>query len=232
MSRFPARLRRRDVRRGAIDVGVTVILIAAWWVLLSPVTLGGNAAFVIVHGQSMQPQYSSGDLVVARTASEYRIDDVVVFRAPDRRGYVIHRIVGGDASTGWTTRGDGNTRSDRWTVPDEAIVGREWLVIPRIARSVATVQRSPIRFAAAVGIAVTSLMLLVAPGPEERRSTNIVDGTPAPSVTSVARSESDVHSSEPHARDLRSSAAQESPTGFDAILARLDVMLGELSGID
>jgi hypothetical protein len=180
----------------------------------------------------MEPQYFSGDLVVARAASEYRIDDIVIFRALGRPGYVIHRIVGGDAAGGWTTRGDGNTRSDRWTVADEAILGREWLVIPRLARSVVAVQHSPLRFAAAVGIAVSSLMLLFPSGQNEPRTTRVPARGGERPVTSVAGPSSDVLSYAPLAPQRREPDRQQAPNPFDDILARLDVMLSDLARFD
>jgi signal peptidase len=139
-------------------------IIAIWWAFLAPVAFGGPASFVIVQGRSMEPAYSEGDLVVARAASEYRVDDVVIFRAADGRRYIIHRIVGGDSVSGWTTRGDGNLRADNWTVADEAIIGREWFVLPRVARAIAVVQEAPYRFAALVAFAVAALTLLGPPG--------------------------------------------------------------------
>jgi len=161
--------------RRTSDGALSVVLIALWWVFLAPVAIGGPASFVIVHGRSMEPAYSAGDLVVARAASEYRVDDIVIFRAPDQRRYIIHRIVGGDAVEGWSTQGDGNVRADRWSVADDTIIGREWFVVPRVAEAVAAVQRAPVHFAATIGFAVTILALFVPPGSRRHRARAVDD---------------------------------------------------------
>lgn len=201
----------RGMGRRLVDLGSTVALLAVWWILLSPVAVGGKTSFVVVQGQSMEPWYSTGDLVVARAASEYRVDDVVVFRSSDQRRYIIHRIVGGDDAGGWTTRGDGNNRDDGWTVPDDAIIGREVLVIPRVASAITAVQESPLRFAAIVGTAVAMLMLLPASTGEQRNG-RPVDRAPTADGTD-------------RTHDQRSPAAVGTATPFDEIVARLDALL-------
>jgi signal peptidase I len=211
-----------------VDLGSTVALLAAWWILLSPVAVGGKTSFVVVQGQSMEPWYSTGDLVVARAASEYRVDDVVVFRSSDRRGYIIHRIVGGDEDGGWTTRGDGNTRDDRWTVPDDAIVGRELLVVPRVARAIIAAQVSPFRFAAIVGTAVTVLLLL---SPSDRG--HRADEPDAPDQTERLASRGPVVLPPDADAEQRRQRGRPASTGgsvevFDEVLDRLDELLGEL----
>ena len=155
------RLRRGSGRVGDRPVGtrrlpvLSLAFLLVWWFTLGPVGLGGPATFVIVDGSSMLPTYRDGDLVIARERVAYAIGDVIVFAAPRQRRYVIHRIAGGDAVTGWTTRGDNNLRDDGWSVPDEAVLGREWLVLPRVGTTVAWTQQHPLVFAAAVGLLVT-----------------------------------------------------------------------------
>jgi len=209
-------------RRRAFDAASIVVLIAAWWSFLAPAVLGGPASFVIVQGRSMEPAYSEGDLVVARAASEYRIDDVVIFRAADGQRYIIHRIVGGDAVGGWTTRGDGNVRADRWSVADDAIIGREWLVLPRIATAIASVQRAPFRFASAVGLVVTALTLLAPLGSPRQPG--------PPSVRRTGRSVTDTSTDGLVLLDQHALRAVAVASPFDEIEARLAVMHLELSG--
>jgi signal peptidase len=209
-------------RRRALDAASFVVLIATWWAFLAPAAFGGPASFVIVQGRSMEPAYSEGDLVVARAASEYRVDDVVIFRAADGRRYIIHRIVGGDAVGGWATQGDGNVRADRWSVADDAIIGREWLVLPRIATAIASVQRAPFRFAAAVGLVVTALTLLAHPGSPR---------PPRPrSVLRTERSVADASTAGLVLLDRHAPRAVAGGSPFDEIEDRLAAMHLELSG--
>ncbi len=65
---------------------------AAVWVLFAPAQIGGRASYVIVNGNSMEPVYHRGDLVVVSTAQRYGIGDIITYRHPDI-GQIIHRIV-------------------------------------------------------------------------------------------------------------------------------------------
>lgn len=98
-----------------------VIGVNAWF--LWPESLGGSTAFIIVNGTSMEPTYYQGDLVVARKG-EPQVGDVVVYEPEGYGGArVVHRIIGGDATTGWVTQGDNNDWIDQWQPTNEAIVG-------------------------------------------------------------------------------------------------------------
>jgi signal peptidase I len=139
--------------------------LVAWWFTLGPVALGGPATFVVVDGQSMEPVYAVGDLVVARARSEHAPGDIAVFFAPDRRRYVIHRLEERADDGSWLTIGDNNDRRDSWTVPDEAILGTEWFVLPRVGLVLFWVQDHPVRF----GAGVAALVVAVSIGGRRRR---------------------------------------------------------------
>jgi signal peptidase I len=215
----------RGTRRRLVDLGSTVALLAVWWILLSPVAFGGKTSFVVVQGRSMEPWYSTGDLVVARAASEYRVDDVVVFRLSDQRRSIIHRIVGGDEAGGWTTRGDGNERDDSWTVPDDAIIGRELLVIPRVASAITAVHKAPLRFAAIVGTVVAVLTLLP-PSHGQQRTGRLRGqvGTPQQASFSLGLAP-DAAVGADGSHDRGSPAVVTVATPFDEVVARLDELL-------
>jgi signal peptidase len=90
---------------------VTVCFVAAAW----PASFGGCSALTIVAGESMEPALSRGDLA-ATWCAQPEVGDVVVFRVPagepGEGRLVIHRIVDGDGTTGWVTRGDNSERVD------------------------------------------------------------------------------------------------------------------------
>lgn len=97
--------------------------------LAAPAPIGGHLTMSIVHGSSMQPTYSTGDMVFSVRRTTYDVGDVVVY--PTDGGDVIHRIVGGNATDGFTTRGDNRAAVDEWT-PAAADVGGTPLVrVPR-----------------------------------------------------------------------------------------------------
>lgn len=100
-----------------------VAVVAGLGYLFWPSSLGGCSTLTIVSGNSMEPTYSTGDLVWSR-CGEPSIGDVVVYTAPDTGGgQVIHRIVGGDSDQGWVLQGDNNDFLDPWNPDSSQIVG-------------------------------------------------------------------------------------------------------------
>jgi signal peptidase I len=110
-------------------VSVAVLL---WFGL--PQGLGGRAGWVLVSGTSMLPRLHTGDLVLVERQSSYHIGEVVAYRVPKGQpgaGFVvIHRIVGGNGRTGWTTKGDNRTAPDLWRPRNRDVVGAKLLRIP------------------------------------------------------------------------------------------------------
>ncbi len=109
-------------------IGICLFLLA-WGMLFRPVVLGGPASYIIVSGVSMEPAYDHGDLVVMRKAGQYAVGDVIAYTVKDK-GNVIHRIVGGSASSGFLTQGDNKKEIDPWSPKPEEILGKLWLHIP------------------------------------------------------------------------------------------------------
>jgi hypothetical protein len=96
----------------------------------------------------MEPTYYTGDLVVTRKASTYKVGDSVAFRVEG--GNVIHRIIGGNGVTGFDTQGDNNSWVDNWKPTNADIIGKEWLHIAGAGKQVEK-WREPQMFAALVG---------------------------------------------------------------------------------
>jgi signal peptidase I len=116
-------------------------LIAVLWLLFAPQHLGGQAAFVIVNGNSMEPVYYRGDLVIAHAAETYAIGDIVTYRHPEI-GPVIHRIIGRDGER-WIFQGDNNDFIDPYRPTQDEFIGRSWLHFPEIGNRLMSVGRSP-----------------------------------------------------------------------------------------
>jgi signal peptidase I len=157
----------RSLRR-PVNIAFAVVLIAVvsvWWAALRPTSwFGGSATFITVKGISMLPTLKTGDFVLAEAQTSYRVGDLVVYRVP--RGQIgagddlIHRIVGGNATTGFTLKGDNNPAPDPWTVPRSDILGKEAVVIPGFGSSL-LVLRSP--FFAGMVAAVVAMWLVISP---------------------------------------------------------------------
>jgi len=90
-----------------------IVAIDAWY--LWPTQLGGDTSIVVVSGQSMEPTYFGGDLVIARKM-EPSVGDVIVYAPAGLGGsQIVHRIIGGTADEGWQMQGDNNNFIDPFT---------------------------------------------------------------------------------------------------------------------
>lgn len=73
---------------------------------------------VAIRTWSMSPLLTRGDMVFLRPAGEnsrFSTGQIVVFRPGEESGgeWIMHRIVGGDAESGFITRGDANESTDQ-----------------------------------------------------------------------------------------------------------------------
>jgi signal peptidase len=105
------------------------LVLLAW-----PRSLGGHLGLVIVAGHSMDGTYRTGDLLLTWPQHRYGRGDVVVYRVPgDGAGAglrVVHRVVGGDPRTGFTTKGDNREYADIWHPTPADIDGRPFFRVP------------------------------------------------------------------------------------------------------
>jgi signal peptidase I len=131
-------------------IAVTVLACLFWAQFVRPQSLGGRAGFVLVSGQSMEPRYHTGDMVMVLRRSSYHAGDVIAYRVPKGDAMagrqVIHRIIGGDAKKGFVVRGDNRTAADVWHPKQADIVGSKVLRIPN-AVAVLGYLRSPLLLA-------------------------------------------------------------------------------------
>jgi signal peptidase len=153
-------------------------------VLLWPSSLGGCTTLTIVSGESMEPTYYTGDLVVSR-CGPVDVGDVIVYSPPGIDGArVIHRIVDGTAD-GWIVQGDNNSFLDPWTPTQENIYGSAVVHLPQVGK-VASILLSPLTW---ISLLVVALAVVIwptkqdePPQDEDERS----GGTPDPDGTSDA----------------------------------------------
>ena len=110
---------------------------------LGPTFLGGPAGYIIVSGHSMEPTYYTGDLVLTHKKSSYAIGDVVAYKAPENKGNIIHRIVGGDAESGFVMQGDNNSFQDPSHPTASTIVGAKWLEFDGAGKKLQDLRQPP-----------------------------------------------------------------------------------------
>jgi signal peptidase I len=166
---------------------VLAVVVSGWWVVLRPTSFfGGSATFITVRGTSMLPTLKTGDFVLAEAQSSYEVRDLVVYRVP--RGQIgagddlIHRIVAGNATIGFTLKGDNNPAPDPWIVPRNDILGKETLAIPGLGNSLLVI-RSPL-FAGLIA-ALVAMWLVISP-PEWMRRRKPAAAAPDPATLDPA----------------------------------------------
>lgn len=139
-----------------LALGALAFMAVGWLVVLRPASLGGPATYIVIRGDSMEPTYTTGDLVVVQAATSYSVGEVVAYRVPDgdigEGLVVVHRIAGGSGQDGYTMRGDNNPALDPWTPRDGDVAGRAWLCLPLVGRLIAFIHQPVV--AGALGAAV------------------------------------------------------------------------------
>jgi signal peptidase I len=131
------------------NLALTLVLFVVWFQLYRPQLVGGPAAYAVVEGTSMDGTLSSGDLVVTREHRAYHVGEIIAFEVPGGLR-VIHRIVAGDATTGYITRGDNRDEADPWRTYPSEVIGSVSLRVPHLGTVVEWLQQPPL-FAWLVG---------------------------------------------------------------------------------
>jgi signal peptidase len=82
----------------------------------------------------MLPRLHTGDFVLVEHRSDYHVGQVIAYRVPEHEigaGHVvIHRIIGGNGTTGWRVQGDNRTAPDLWYPTNHDVIGAKELRIP------------------------------------------------------------------------------------------------------
>jgi len=113
-------------------------IVLSFSLLILAMRLLGVFHFNVVLTGSMQPSINPGDMIfaVSDTYKKPKLNNVIIYEAKRFDGEVIapfaHRIVGGDAKTGWITKGDANEQADVQKPNSEDITGVVILTIPNV----------------------------------------------------------------------------------------------------
>jgi signal peptidase I len=120
------------------------------WLALAPTQLGGSVTYVIVDGNSMEPRFHLGDLVLVRTESSYGEGDAIIYQNAQMGRYVFHRIIKTELGR-FILQGDNNSWLDSYQPVQDEIIGKLWVHIPKLGKVVEWV-RLPINMALAVAL--------------------------------------------------------------------------------
>ena len=114
----------RLVRNVAVAVTLGVAAIAAWAVGTD------RASYVVTYGVSMHPVYHQDDLVFVIKDDTYGIGDIAAYYGTTNGLRVLHRIIGGDATTGFVLKGDNNQSTDVVFPTADEMIGKAVLHVP------------------------------------------------------------------------------------------------------
>ena len=137
-------------RYKAILAAFWLTLVVVIWIMFAPSQVGGQATYVIVAGQSMEPNLHLGDLVIVHKAPSYQVGDVVAYQNADIDRYVIHRIVH-EKQDHFLLQGDNNTWIDNFEPTRQQILGKLWIHLPRFGIYMQKL-REPIYMALVAGL--------------------------------------------------------------------------------
>jgi signal peptidase I len=113
----------------AMKTIISIVLLIGAWLLFAPQSLGGRTGFIVINGNSMEPLYHRGDLVITLMADDYAVGDIVTYLHPDI-GIVIHRMLERNGER-WRLQGDNNSFIDPYEPLPSEVTGRAWAHVPR-----------------------------------------------------------------------------------------------------
>ena len=115
------------LRVGTLFVAAAVV---AAWMTFGPAAMGGGVTYVTTHGNSMEPQFHTGDLAILRTSSTYNVGDVAAYRSSTLKVAVMHRIVAVNGGH-YTFKGDNNSWVDTEAPTASDLIGKLAVRIPQ-----------------------------------------------------------------------------------------------------
>lgn len=119
----------------AVLAALLLVFVIATWVVFAPLQLGGRSAYIIVTGNSMEPGFHLGELVIVQPQLDYRVGDIVVYRNPQLKAYVFHRINGVKLDR-FILKGDNNSWTNSYLPARGDVVGKLWIHIPTLGKAV------------------------------------------------------------------------------------------------
>lgn len=136
-------------RRAAWAAAFLVLALTAW-IVFAPMQVGGQSAYVVIDGNSMEPRFHWGDLVIIHQAPGYQVGDMVAYKNAQLQRFVFHRIIGTNGNH-FILRGDHNTWDDSYQPVQSEVVGVFWSSLPRVGAWILWL-RQPLHLGVAAGM--------------------------------------------------------------------------------
>lgn len=121
----------RAALRWVFRLAALIAIGLAFW----PARVGGLMSYTVVSGQSMEPTFHTGDLVLAHRWVPPSPGRVVVYEIPGGQVggglLVVHRVRERRPDGSFAIRGDNERSDDAWHIGGEDIGGGKLLLVPK-----------------------------------------------------------------------------------------------------
>jgi len=165
--------KKPPIRSVVLTLAVLIVSTIAW-IDFAPTSVGGDSAYVITHGISMEPRFHTGDLAIVHPAARYTVGEIVAYHSSLLHVTVLHRIVA-IRDGRYTFKGDNNDFLDPVHPTRAQLLGKLWLHIKGGGRYLEALH-NPLVAAVLAGIAGLILMGAVgvkSRGPRARRQRRV-----------------------------------------------------------
>ncbi len=115
------------------NIVLVLLILVGILVAFSLLPIKGNYKLYTVMSGSMEPEISTGGIVLVKPAEDYAVGDVITYEirgSQDKVTHRIHEISKVNGETVAITKGDANNAPDSDPVYSNQIVGKEYIDIP------------------------------------------------------------------------------------------------------
>lgn len=127
-----------------------LVLTVIIWIAFAPIQAGGQAAYIMVIGKSMEPNFHLGDMIIVKQNSHYVVGDIVAYQNAELKSNVFHRIIGREGGR-YIMKGDNNAWVDTYKPSSDEIIGKLWVDLPGVGKIIQLI-RTPINMAIVIGV--------------------------------------------------------------------------------
>ncbi len=118
---------------------LVVLVVAAIMYMFAPAGVGGTSTYASTAGTSMEPNFSTGDLVVLKKGDPLHVGDIGGYRSGLTGQIVVHRVIA-EAGGRLTFQGDNNWWIDTYQPTQDEVVGKLWIHIGGAGKKLNAVQ--------------------------------------------------------------------------------------------